>query len=37
MVQYRATVTMADRYKVAYMIYRSAPFSVILNDPWPRF
>jgi len=20
-----------------YMIYRSAPFSMTLNDPWPRF
>jgi len=32
MVQGRAIVTMA-----AYIVYRTAPFSMTLNDPKPRF
>jgi len=32
MVQDKAIVTMADQQKVA-MVYRTAPFSMTLNDP----
>jgi len=35
MVQRRAMLTMADPYKV--YIYRTAPFSITLNDPYPGF
>ena len=34
MVQDKAVVTVADQQKV---VYRTAPFSVILNDPYPQF
>jgi len=34
MVQDRAIVTLADGQKVVYItLYRTAPFSMILNDP----
>jgi len=36
MVQRRAMLTMADQQK-SYMMYRMAPFSMTLNDPYPRF
>jgi len=35
MVQYRAILTMADQQ--TNMVYRMAPFSMTLNDPYPRF
>jgi len=37
MVQHRAILTTADQQKVVSMIYRTAPFSVTLNDAYPRF
>jgi len=38
MVQHRAMLTMADRRPVeSRMIYRTAPFSMTLNDPYPGF
>jgi len=38
MVPDRAIVTMADQYNVVDgEVYRTAPFSMILNDPKPRF
>jgi len=36
MVQHRAILTMAINRK-SYIIYRTAPFSMILNDPYPQF
>jgi len=36
MVHHRATLAMATNRK-SYMIYRTAPFSMTLNDPYPRF
>jgi len=36
MVQDRTILTMADNSK-SYMIYRTAPLSTILRDPYPRF
>jgi len=36
MVQDRATVTWRTNRK-SYMIYRTAPFSMTLNDPKARF
>jgi len=37
MVQDRAIFTMADQYRKSYMVSRTAPFSMTLNDPEPRF
>jgi len=34
MVQHTAILTMADKIK-PYMVYRTAPFSMTLNDPYP--
>ena len=38
MVQHRAMLTMVlNDLEEVYMIYRTAPFSITLNDPYPRF
>ena len=37
MVQDRAIFTMADQYGKSYMIYRTAPYTTTLNDPYARF
>jgi len=38
MVQHRAILTMVHSTdKKSYMIYPTAPFSMTLNDPYPRF
>ena len=36
MVQHRTILAMADDRK-SYKTYRTAPFSMILNDPYPGF
>jgi len=38
MVQHTSILTMADQIAIkSRMIYRTAPFSMTLNDPYPQF
>ena len=36
MVQHTAILTVADYNRKSYMVYQTAPFSMTLNDPYPR-